>query len=448
MSENMYRLQFFYRGAHPPEHKNTRDYPTTRLDSFKKVQIPMSMHIGAPCTCLVTVGDEVLVGQKIGDSSSYMSAPIHSSVSGKVTAIRKIVASTGSPMEVVEIESDGLHRRHESVIPPVITDKESFIRAIRESGLVGLGGASFPTHVKISPPKGKEPDVLVINAAECEPYITSDFRQCMEHPDEIIEGILEVMKWLFIPSAVIGIEDNKMSAVSLLQFHINKQNKQNVISVKVFKTMYPQGAEKPLIYHTTGRKVPSGGLPHDVKVLVLNVSTVRFISKYLHTGMPLVRKRLTMDGGALALQCNVNVPIGALIPDIIEGIGGLKEEPAKIIMGGSMMGVALDRIDLGIIKANNAILVLNEKEASIPLETSCIRCARCVASCPMDLLPTSIDIMSRNEDLDGLRRMNTLDCIECGCCAYVCPAKRYLVQSIRNGKAKLRSATIETEGRQ
>ena len=440
----MYRLQIFYRGVHPPENKNTKDYPTQRLDSFKKVYIPMSMHIGSACDCLVQVGDEVLVGQKIGDSQAFMSVPIHSSVSGKVISIKKAVASTGSAVEVVEIESDGLYRRHESVVPSVITDKESFIRAIRESGLVGLGGASFPTHVKINPPKGKEPDILVINAAECEPYITSDFRQCIEHPEEIIEGITEVMKWLSIPTSVIGIEDNKMSAVKLLQFHINKKQKQNAISIKVLKTMYPQGAEKPLIYHTTGRKVPTGGLPHDVKVLVLNVSTARFISKYLHTGMPLVRKRLTMDGGALVLPCNVNVPVGALISDIIEQIGGVKEEPAKIIMGGSMMGIAMDRIDLGIIKANNAILVLNAKEASIPLETQCIRCSRCVDACPMDLLPTSIDVMARNKDLDGLKRTNAMDCIECGCCTYVCPAKRYLVQSIRDGKSQLRSATKKT----
>lgn len=443
----MYRLQIFRRGVHPPENKHTMDYPTTRLDSIKKVQIPMSMHIGAACTCLVKVGDKVLVGQKIGDSEAMMSAPIHSSVSGVVTAIKKVVASGGSVIEVVDIDSDGLYTRHESVVPPVVTDKESFIKAIRESGLVGLGGASFPTHIKINPPKGKEPEILIINAAECEPYITSDYRQCIEHPDEILEGIQSVMKWLSIPRAIIGIEDNKLSAARLLQFHLDKQDKSKSISIKVLKTMYPEGAEKPLIYHTTGRKVPTGGLPFDVGVLVLNVSTVRFIAKYFHTGMPLVRKRLTMDGGALALQCNVNVPIGAMIPDIIEAIGGVTEEPAKVLMGGPMMGVAMDRIDLGIIKANNAILVLNASEASIPLETQCIRCSRCTDSCPMDLVPTSIDIMSRNNDIDGLKRYHAADCIECGCCTYVCPAKRYLVQSIRSGKLALRLAAASKEVR-
>lgn len=435
----MNHLQFFQRGVHPPEHKNTHDYPTVRIDSFKKVQIPMSMHTGVPCTCLVRAGDDVLVGQKIGDNNAFLCAPIHSSVSGRVLSVKPMVASNGSVVEVVEIESDGEYRRHESVIPPVVTDRESFVRAIRESGLVGLGGASFPTHVKMTPPKGKEPDLLIINAAECEPYITSDYRQCLEHPDEIIEGIAEVMKWLSIPNAVIGIEDNKMSAVKILQFQIDKQQKPD-ISIKVLKTMYPQGAEKPLIFHTSGRIVPTGGLPHDVKTLVLNVSTVRFISKYLHTGMPLVRKRITMDGGALVLQCNVNVPVGALIPDIIEAIGGVKEEPAKVIMGGSMMGVALDRLDQGIIKANNGILVLNSEEASIPLETQCIRCSRCVDVCPMELVPTSIDVMARNKDMEGLVKYHAADCIECGCCTYVCPAKRYLVQSIRNGKFLLRTA--------
>ncbi|MHB1483577.1 MAG: electron transport complex subunit RsxC [Saccharofermentanales bacterium] len=440
------------RGIHPPQNKNTKDSPVLKFDDFTRVQIPLSMHIGKPCTSLVAVGDEVFSGQKIGDSDAYMSVPVHSSVSGKVKTIRNIIGGAGAAVYVIEIESDSRHAYHPDIAPPAVSDKETFIKAIRESGLVGLGGASFPTHVKMSPPKGKEPDILVVNAAECEPYITSDYRNCMEHPDGIIDGIASVMKWLSIPAAVIGIEDNKKPAADLLQKHIDKLGKKDAISIKVLKTIYPQGAEKPLIFQTIGRVVPSGGLPFDVKTLVLNVSTVLFISDYLKTGIPLIRKVLTLDGGALVNPCNVDVPIGAYISDIVEAAGGFietasgfKQEPSKVIMGGPMMGVSIDRLDLGIIKANNAILALDSKQAAIPEEIPCIRCSRCVDACPMLLVPTTLDAFSRIGDLDVLKRYNLSDCIECGCCTYVCPSKRYLVQGIRSGKAKVLSAAKKPE---
>ncbi len=245
-----------------------------------------------------------------------------------------------------------------------------------------------------------------------------------------------------IDRAIIGVEDNKPLAAEVLRNEITKyylaMNIKPSIKVVSLKTIYPQGAEKMLIYSLTKRAVPSGALPHDVGVLMLNVSTVRFISKYIKTGMPLVRKRVTLDGSGLNLPCNVNVPIGALIPEVIEAAGGLAEEAGKIIMGGSMMGVAVDRLDVSIIKHNNAILVFGQKEASIPDETQCIRCGRCITACPMKLMPTNLDIMARNKDIDGLKQHHVMDCIECGCCTYVCPAKRYLVQSIRNGKSYVR----------
>jgi electron transport complex protein RnfC len=376
-----------------------------------------------------------------------MAVPIHSSVSGTVKQVRREVASNGRSMEVVEIESDLKYTWHDSIKPPTITDQASFIQAIRDSGLVGLGGAGFPTYMKLQPPPGKEPDVLLINAAECEPYITADFRQCAEHPDEIIDGTMQVMKYMQISKAIIGVEDNKPLAAEVLRNEITKyflaMNIKPQIKVVSLKTIYPQGAEKMLIYSLTKRAVPSGALPHDVGVLMLNVSTVRFISKYIKTGMPLVRKRVTLDGSGLNLPSNVNVPIGALIPDVIEAAGGLAEEAGKIIMGGSMMGVAVDRLDVSIIKHNNAILVFGKKEASIPDETQCIRCGRCITACPMHLMPTNLDIMARNKDFEGLKQYHVMDCIECGCCTYVCPAKRYLVQSIRNGKAYVRQQPAE-----
>ncbi len=435
-------LRAFSGGVHPAGNKNTEQYPTVRLEAFDKVEIPMSMHIGAPCRCIVKPGDAVKVGQLIGEAVGYLSAPIHASISGTVQSVSNKVAASGRSIEVVEIASDGQYTPHEDIRPPEVASREDFVAAIRASGLVGLGGAGFPTHVKLAPPADKQPDTLLINAAECEPYITADYRQTVEHPDEIIDGILQVMKWLNIPRAIIGVEDNKPVAIELLNNALLKYKVIHfttpAIEVAPLKTVYPQGAEKMLIYALTKRKVPTGGLPHDVNVLVLNVSTVRFISKYLETGMPLIRRRITLDGSALAIQCNVNVPVGALIPDIIRLAGGFAEDAAKVIMGGSMMGVALDRIDLGVIKMNNAILALGQKEARIPRESQCIRCGRCITACPMELLPTTLDNLTRNRDVEGLAGLHCTDCIECGCCTYTCPAKRYLVQSIRTGKALLR----------
>lgn len=444
----MFKLGHFSGGVHPKGNKNTHFYPTRRLDDFPVVRIPMSMHIGPPCTCVVKPGDQVLVGQVIGEADTPMAVPIHSSVSGTVKSTQREVASNGRSMTVVTIESDGEYTMHPDIRPPVVENRDDFIRALRESGLVGLGGAGFPTHMKMKPPPGKEPDVLVINAAECEPYITADFRQCAEHPDEIIDGIMKVMHYMDIPLTQVGIEKNKPLAADVLEYELVKlnlsSNLQPNIKIQRLPTRYPQGAEKMLIYALTGRKVPTGGLPHDAHVLVLNVSTVRFISKYLKTGIPLIRKRVTLDGSAIQVPCNVNVPIGAPIPDVVEAAGGLhpgtKDGKVKVIMGGSMMGVALDRLEATIIKHNNAILVFGEKEADIPDETQCIRCSRCVTSCPMHLMPTMLDNMARNKDVEGLNHYHVMDCIECGSCTYVCPAKRFLVQSIRNGKAYVRQA--------
>jgi electron transport complex protein RnfC len=440
----VFRFAHFSGGVHPRGNKNTHFYPTVRLDDFKTIRIPMSMHIGPPCTPTVKPGDFVKVGQLIGEASGPMAVPIHSSVSGTVKSIHKAVAAGGRSVEVIEIESDGLYTRHEAIAPPQVTDKESFIQALRDSGLVGLGGAGFPTHMKLKIPEGKTADYLVINAAECEPYITADFRQCAEHPDEIIDGIMQVMHYIGIPKALVGVEDNKPLAAEVLRNELTKlelrQNLKPDISIQLLKTLYPQGAEKMLIYSMTGREVPSGGLPIDAGCVVLNVSTVRFISKYLKTGMPLVRKRITLDGSGLKMPCNVNVPIGAMIPEVIAHAGGNAEDAGKIIMGGSMMGVAIDKADASIIKHNNAILVFDKNEAEIPQETQCIRCGRCIEACPMHLMPTQLDIASRNKDLEELDTFHIMDCIECGCCTYVCPAKRYLVQSIRSGKNHVRQA--------
>ena len=440
----MINLFSFSGGVHPDPAKNTASLPTIRLEDFPNVQIPLSMHTGAPCTPCVEVGDTVAIGQKIADTEAYVSAPIHATISGKVTAIKKIISSIGTPVEVIEIEADGLNTVHESVLPPVIKSKEDFLEAIRSSGLVGLGGATFPTHVKLNPPKGKEPDTLVINAAECEPYLTSDYRTMIENSDKVIQGIDAILDWLQIPRAIIGIEDNKKDAARLLQSKIKKSPNKDKIQIKLLKTIYPQGAEKTLIYMTTKRRIPTGGLPHDVNTMILNVTTVRFIAQYLNTGMPLVRKHLTIDGGAVANPANVSAPIGAFIQDIVDKIGGVKETPSKVLMGGPMMGVAIDRQNVGIIKANNGILLLDAKQAQLPEESPCIRCSKCIDVCPMNLMPTNLDVASKSADLEELVKYHVMDCMECGCCSFICPSKRYLVQSIREGKRLVRSQPIKT----
>ena len=437
----MFKPARFSGGTHPRSSKNTHSCATVVLDDFATIRIPMIMHNGPPSVCLVKAGDLVEIGQLIGQADSPMAVPIHASVSGKVRAIADEVAYSGQLMTVVTIDNDRQNTIHASVVPPVVNDRNDFIQAIRDSGLVGLGGAGFPTYLKLKPPAGKEPDTLVINAAECEPYVSSDNRLCIENPAAIIEGIEQVMKFMAIPLARIGIEDNKPEAIASLRKALEQRPAGSpAIELVPLHTRYPQGAEKMLIYALTGREIPSGGLPHDVRVMVLNVGTVHFIAKYLKTGLPLVRRQITVDGSGVKAPCNVSVPIGALIPDVIEAAGGLVGEAGKVIMGGSMMGVALDRLESSVIKNNNAILVFDQKEAEIPQETQCIRCGRCVEACPMHLMPTMLDVGARNKDVEQLEEYYALDCIECGCCTYVCPAKRYLVQSIRAGKSYVRQA--------
>lgn len=435
----MSRTTRFSGGIHPPANKGTHYNQTVTLGGFAAVRIPMILHNGPPSFCLVKAGQNVAVGQLIGRADSPMAVPVHASVSGKVKSASEEVASNGQLMTVVTIECDGLDTVHESVRPPVVNNRDEFIQAIRDAGLVGLGGAGFPTYIKMKPPAGKEPDMLVVNAAECEPYVTSDCRLCIEKPAEIIAGIRAVMHYLNIPRAVIGIENNKSEAIAAMQAELGLAAGTD-IGIKVLPTLYPQGAEKMLIYSATGRRIPSGGLPHDVRVMVLNVNTACFIDQYLKTGMPLVRRTVTLDGGAVRRPGNFDVPVGVTIADLAEAAGGLTGEPGKVIMGGPMMGVALDRLNASILKINNAILLFDKQQAATPAESVCIRCARCVTHCPMNLMPTVLDQSSREQDVDQLKAYHVLDCIECGSCTYVCPAKRFLVQSIRNGKVAFRMA--------
>ncbi len=440
-----YTQKTFKGGIKPPHHKKTEEMNTVSMPLPAKLLIPMLQHIGAPLTPTVKKGDRVLAGQKIGDSTAFVSAPVHSGVSGTVTDVRPIIYSGGNEVMAVEIEPDGLQELHESVVPPVAANKEEIMKAIRESGIVGLGGAGFPTPVKLKVPEGKKLDILVINGAECEPFITSDYREMMENPEGIIEGIKIIMELTGVEKTFIAIEGNKPEAIKKLT---SLSRDCQGISVMSLKTRYPQGGEKQLIYAVTGRKVPSGGLPSDIGVLVQNVNTVSFIAGFMKTGMPLVSKKVTVDGGAVARPANVIVPIGTSLSDVFEFCGGFTENPAKVIMGGPMMGVSQFSLQNPVLKQTNALLALTKAEAEAPEESVCIRCGKCVEACPMGLLPLYINANVMQGRFEDTLKYHVNDCMECGCCSYVCPASRNLVQSIRFAKSEIkrRAALKQSEG--
>ena len=431
-------------GVHAPHHKNTAAIHSVEMPVPATVVLPMTQHIGAPCVPLVKVGDTVDVGQCIARSEAFVSAPIHASVSGTVKKIEKITMPSGDKVDAIFIESDGEQRLSPQIKPPVVESISDLITAVRESGLVGLGGAGFPTAVKLSIPPDKHVDTMIINTAECEPYITSDHREVLENSWEIISGIMVVKEFLDIHRVIIGIEDNKPDAIKALKEIADSSiDIGDEIRVLPLKASYPQGAEKILIQACTGREVPAGGLPSDAGCLVMNVGSIAFIARYLKTGIPLVSRRLTVDGSAIKEPKNVIVPIGTPIKEVIDFVGGYKEEPKKLIMGGPMMGIAIPSDDLYILKQNNAILAFGEKEARLAEPSACIRCGKCLSVCPMRLQPVELSNASDRKDLDALNKYNAMNCMECGCCSFTCPAKRHLVQNIRMGKALLIQAKRE-----
>ena len=405
-------------GVKVPHSKNTAEMETVKMPVPDKVVIPMKQHMGRECTPTVKLTDLVKVGQIIGDTDAFIGAPIHSSVSGKVTKIDEIIGTDGNPIKAVEITTDKLQEIDESVKVPEVTDLQSFAAAIRASGLVGLGGAGFPTHVKLMPKNLDEVTTLLVNGAECEPYITADNRAMLEDTDDIVEGIKLVKKYMNLSTVIIGIEDNKPQAIAKLQAAVADIEG---ASVKALKAQYPQGGEKVLIYECTGKIVPEGKLPSDVGCVVMNVSSIAFVAKYMRTGMPLIAKRLTVDGDAIAEPKNVEVAIGTSFSDVIDFCGGFKTEPKKIIMGGPMMGFAVPTINYPVLKNNNAILAFSAAktaEAEKP-ETPCIRCARCVNACPFSLMPAAIEKAYKAGNVDALKALKVNLCMECGCCAYV-----------------------------
>lgn len=427
-------------GTKIPHNKNTADKAPVALPMPAEVVIPMSMHIGRPAKPVVKRGDEVRVGTLIGEADGFISAPVHSSVSGKVLRLEDIRMSSGAFVTAVVIEPDGNQTPDENIKPPEVTDFESFVDAVRESGAVGLGGAGFPSFVKLSVRDLSAVEVVVINAAECEPYITSDTRTMLDKTEYIFKGIDALKKYMGVKRFVIGIEDNKGQCVRRLNEFCSKTEG---VETYVVSSVYPQGGEKVLVYNTTGRVIPQGGLPLDAGVIVINVTTLAFVGEYLETGVPLVSKVVTVDGTAVSEPKNVIAPIGTPIKDLLSFCKA--EEPSKILYGGPMMGIAVPSADAPVLKMTNAVVAMDEKEATPPKTTPCINCGRCLTHCPLRLDPRAISRAYKLKSGEDLESLCVDLCMECGCCSYVCPAKRPLVQTNKLAKAALRDYKSKKE---
>jgi len=430
----------FIGGIHPVYNKLTRKNKIEVAPMTKMVIIPLTQHIGAQCEPLVKPGDSVRVGQKIAESTAFVSAPIHSSLSGKVLGIAKAAHPVLGECNSIIIEADGRIEWDESVKKRENVDKlskDELIKIIKEAGIVGLGGAAFPTHVKLSPPLDKPIDTLILNGAECEPYLTCDHRLMLEQPEKIIKGLQIMVKILEPKHVYIAIEDNKTNAVALFDEKLQDMGLKDKIKVVTLKTTYPEGAEKNLIHSITKRKVPnSGGLPMDVGCVVQNVQTAKAVFDAVYEGKPLIERVITITG-AVKEPKNILVKIGTPVKELIDFCKGYEGGVAKIISGGPMMGITQYTDEIPIIKGSSGILVQREEDIAKVNERDCIRCARCINVCPMNLTPTLISQYAKNDDFEKAKEYFALDCFECGCCSYVCPSKIPLVHWIKYAKGEL-----------
>jgi electron transport complex protein RnfC len=429
---------FSYKGGVHPAYCKTlaAESPITRLPMPPLLRISMSQHLGAPAKPVVAVGDAVLKGQRIGEAAGFISAHVHAPTSGTIKAITTAPTPTGSQAPAIELEPDGNDTWCEThgITAWQQADPKELLKAVADAGVAGMGGAGFPTHVKLGPPPDKSIDTLVLNGAECEPYLTADYRLMLEQADRIAEGAAIIRYILGATSIRIAIEDNKPDAIRTMQAACAKL--EGDVAVMVLETKYPQGAEKQQILSTTGREVPSGGLPMDVGVVVENVGTVIAVAQAVLEGKPLVERLTTVTGSPVAKPSNILAPIGTLYDDLLAACGGLTCPAAKVISGGPMMGFTIPHMDISTTKTTSGLLFLDKHAVSQYSSMPCISCGRCVDACPMNLVPSELSQFLEAEDYEGAEEIGVMDCIECGCCAFACPAHRPLVQHMRRGKAE------------
>lgn len=421
----------FKGGVHPYDGKElSKEHPIEAYLPKGEMAYPVSQHIGAPAVPVVAKGDHVLAGQKIADAGGFVSAAVHASVSGTVKGIESRLTATGSMVNAIIIEND---QQYESVsfTPAKLEDlsKQDILSRIREGGVVGMGGAGFPTHVKLSPKEPEKIEYVLVNGAECEPYLTSDYRRMLEEPEKLVEGLRVMLALFDHAKGFICIEDNKPDCIAKIQELVKNEPR---MEVRELMTKYPQGGERSLIYATTGREINSTMLPADVGCVVDNVDTVVAIYKAVILGEPVMSRIVTVTGDAIAEPKNYRVLTGTNMKELIDAAGGLKEKTAKVISGGPMMGFAMYELNVPCVKTTSAFLCLENDAVSQAQQTACINCGRCVSVCPGHVLPARLATFAERGDMEAFQKFDGMECCECGCCSYICPAKRPLTQSIKS----------------
>lgn len=422
----------FRGGVHPYDGKDiSKERPIREYLPKGDLVYPLSQHIGAPAQAIVNKGDTVLAGQKIAEAGGFVSAPIYATVSGTVKAIEPRRVTTGDMVMSIVIENDGEYKEVDYKQPKAVELmlKEDILKCIQEAGIVGMGGAGFPTHVKLAPKEPDKIDYVIANCAECEPYLTSDYRRMLEEPEKLVEGLKIILRLFDNARGILAVEDNKPDCIKILKDLTAKEDKISVVSLH---TKYPQGSERHLIYAATGRAINSSMLPADAGCVVNNVDTVVAVYHAVKEGRPLMRRIVTVTGDCIKEPCNYAVRVGTNYAELIEEAGGFIKEPVKVVSGGPMMGFALFDLNVPTTKTSSALLCLSHDEVSEAEETACINCGRCVEVCPGRVVPSRIADLAQNGRKEEFEKMNGMECCECGCCSYICPAKRQLTQSIKS----------------